>query len=85
MNRRKRREAQRGLMRVEAALDRLMAASEADGRPWTLHGMTGACRDCGATATLRGQGRTGTVRVDINHDDGCPAAAGAVPWSPVQP
>ena len=83
MNRRERRQARRALSRVEAALRTLMDASEADGRPWSLHGMTHACRDCGATATLRGQGRTGTVYVDINHDEGCPAAAGTVPWSPV--
>ena len=83
MNRKRRRECARRLSKLDADLGALMAASAADGRPWSVHGMTGACRDCTATASLRGQGRGGAVRADIHHDPGCPAAAGTTPWAPV--
>lgn len=68
---------------VERDIARAVAASEADGRPWHVYGMTDACRDCGATGDFHGLGRTSPVFADIFHDDGCPAATGAVTWAPV--
>lgn len=82
MNRRQRRDHQRRLRKVDNAIRTVMAASEADGRPWHVYGMTSACRDCGATADFHGHGRTGMVFADIYHDDGCPAAAGITQWQP---
>lgn len=86
MNRRQRRRAERNSpgRRVQRALAQLQAASDADGRPWILHGMTEACVDCGATGSLSGQSGRRTVRFDVEHDPGCPAAAGITPWAPVE-
>lgn len=76
------RAQRRRLSKLDTTVRNLMAASEADGKPWAIHGMTGACRDCTATATMRGQGRRGVVLAEIRHDPGCPASTGAVPWQP---
>lgn len=84
VNRRARREIARRQRRFNAAAAALMDASEADGRPWHIYGMTDACRDCGATATLHGQGRSGPINLHIHHDHGCPAAAGVTDWQPVR-
>lgn len=51
----------RARSRVPNKLETVMAASEADGRPWHIVAITGG-RDCQATADLRGQGRTGPRR-----------------------
>ena len=54
---------------------------EQTGRPGIIHGLTGACRDCGANGEfilLPGH----QVIAHIWHDDGCPAAAGITPWQP---
>lgn len=85
MNRRQRRDHQRRLSKIGSELDALMNASEADGKPWVIRGMSGACRDCGATGSMRGRGRHGTVVAEIRHDHGCPAARGLVDWKPVAP
>lgn len=77
MNRRQRRAQDR----VRNSINTICAASRADGTPWTLHGLTGACRDCTATASLTAL-PDGTVQGDIWHDDGCPAATGITPWQP---
>lgn len=83
MNRRQRRETQRRLAKVDAMVRELMTASENDGKPWHLYGMTHGCRDCNATVDMHGNGRTGPVLVDVWHDDGCPAKAGVTQWQPV--
>lgn len=82
MNRRQRRDHHRRLHRMHATINQICAAAHNDGTPWTLHGLTDACRDCGADATLTAL-PDGRVLADIFHDDGCPAHAGAVPWQPV--
>ncbi|HWT47235.1 MAG TPA: hypothetical protein VN255_01155, partial [Mycobacterium sp.] len=54
---------------------------ESTGRPGVLYGLTGGCRDCGATAELLllpGH----LVVGHIYHDDGCPALAGITTWEP---
>lgn len=79
MNRAQRRAQQR----VRTEFDAVMSASEADGRPWHVYGMTAACSDCQATADLHGIGRTGPIRADIWHASGCPTAAGVTAWKPV--
>ncbi|MFN8043037.1 MAG: hypothetical protein U0S13_06765 [Mycobacterium sp.] len=60
-------------------LERLV---ESTGKAGVIYGLTHACLDCGAGAEL--VLLPGKKMVShIWHDDGCPAAAGIVPWSPV--
>ena len=80
MNRRQRREHARRRTRLGNAIETLMDASEADGRPWRIHGLTAACADCNGTAEMRGQGRHGPVVSHIHHEPGCPAANGITPY-----
>ncbi|GEM_PF-2073019 len=81
MNRRQRRQTQRrdtSARRIRA----LEARVEATGKPGVIHGLTDACRDCGADGQmilLPGKQVFGRVF----HDDGCPALTGAVKWEPV--
>ena len=82
MNRRQRRDEARRQARAAAGIRAVMAASEADGKPWHVYGMTEACRDCGATASMHGRGRSGAVVAHIYHDDGCPASRGVTSWKP---
>jgi hypothetical protein len=65
---------------VAALIDAAKARARADGQPFRLLGFVDACADCSATAdiTLHPDGRATS---DVWHDDGCPAAAGTVPWS----
>jgi hypothetical protein len=83
VNRHQRRAQARRQAKAAAGIRAVMSASEADGKPWHVHGMTDACRDCGATASLSGQGRNGQVLARIYHDDGCPASLGVTSWQPV--
>ena len=83
MNRKQRRSRERSLRKVDYALRSVMEKSENDGKPWCIKGMTGACSDCGAAASLHGQGQRGRVVAHIYHDEGCPAGRGVVEWKPV--
>jgi hypothetical protein len=56
---------------------------EQTGQPGIIHGLTGGCMDCSATATLTLL-PGGQVIGDIFHDPFCPAAAGTIEWSPAQ-
>jgi hypothetical protein len=70
MNRRDRRRYQPRDHRVEQT-----------GQPGRIHGLTGACRDCGATGDLVLLPGHRTIG-HIWHDEGCPAATGITPWQP---
>jgi hypothetical protein len=83
VNRSRRREIERRQAKVTAALNGVMDASTADGKPWHVYGMTGACSDCTATASMHGQGRNSPVMLQVNHDQSCPVARGTVTWQPV--
>jgi hypothetical protein len=76
------REQRRRLSKLDGDVRKLMAASERDGKPWSIHGMAGACSDCSATASMHGQGRSSLVVAQIFHDTGCPASRGVVEWQP---
>ncbi len=86
VNRRQRRgqhnAAQRRHQQFVDKLHRLQTAANKDGKPWRLHGLTGACRDCSATAAFTGQPHSRIVIAEIYHDQHCPAAAGITPWQP---
>ncbi len=85
MNRRHRRAQSRRQARVAADIRAVRAASEADGKPWIIYGLTDACRDCGAEASMHGQGTSGKVITRVYHDDGCPTSRGVISWQPVEP
>jgi hypothetical protein len=83
VNRHHRRAQARRQAKAAAGIRAVRAASEADGKPWTVYGLTEACRDCGAEASMHGQGINGAVSMRVYHDDGCPASLGVTSWQPV--
>jgi hypothetical protein len=81
MNRRDRRRSNPRDPHSAKRIRELQHRVEQTGRPGIIGGLTGACRDCTATADLvllPGHRSVG----NIWHDDGCPAAAGITPWQP---
>ena len=81
MNRRQRREHDRRRRRFTRAVEEMLAASRADGRPWAIHGLVDACSDCGADASISGTPGSGVILADISHDPTCPAFNGLTPWT----
>lgn len=82
MNRRDRRRLKARDPLSAQRISALQHKVETTGRPGVIHGLTDACRDCGATGEfllLPGHQAIGYVW----HDDGCPAAAGITEWQPV--
>ncbi len=76
MNRRQRRQ-DRSAKKIRALQHRV----EQTGRPGVIYGLTGACRDCSAVGAIELH-PGGQAVPHVFHDDGCPAAAGIVTWSP---
>ena len=75
-----RREQNRRRRRFPRQINDLLDAAHADGKPWSIHGLTGACADCDSVATIHGTPGTGVILTDIAHDDSCPAYHGVTPW-----
>jgi hypothetical protein len=46
MNRRHRREHDRRARRLTRQINAMLDAAHADGRPWSIQGLTNACADC---------------------------------------
>ena len=80
MNRRHRREHDRRARRLTRQINAMLDAAHADGRPWSIHGLTNACADCDSDATIHGTPGTGVVHADIHCDDSCPAYRGVTLW-----
>jgi hypothetical protein len=80
VNRRQRREHERQRRRLDQQIHAMLAAAHADGKPWAIRGLTGACADCDSVASIRGTPGTGMVWADIHHDESCPAYRGVTPW-----
>lgn len=80
MSRRARREHDRRHRRLDRRIHAMLGAAYADGRPWRIDGLTGACVDCGAVGTIRGTPGSPTIWADIYHDSSCPAFRGVTPW-----
>ena len=84
MNRRERRRYKPRDPNSAKRMRELQSRVESTGQPGRIHGLTDACRDCtaeGELILLPGRRIVGHVY----HDDGCPAATGAVDWQPVSP
>ena len=64
---------------VAAVIDAAKHRARTDGRPCKIIGFTSACADCPATADITIH-PDGSASSDVWHSEGCPAAAGAVPW-----
>ena len=77
MNRRDRRTQSRTTQRIRALEHRV----ETTGIPGIIHGLTDACRDCGADGALVLLPGSRVVG-HVFHDPGCPAAAGITDWKP---
>ena len=54
MNRRDRREHERRQRRLTRQIHEMLDAAHADGKPWSIHGLTDACADCDSVATIHG-------------------------------
>jgi hypothetical protein len=81
MNRRDRRRHKPRDPLSASRIRELQHRVEHTGQPGHIHGLTDACRDCGATGEfilLPGN----RVIAHVWHDDGCPAAAGITTWQP---